>query len=243
MFERTFSFWRRLVGLAERPLPAKPVASDAGDRRVWLRHPADLETTYHPAQDGSRPLGARVRDISRGGIHLLVQRPFDTGELLSIELPTDIDQEPLTVLACIVRVQEENEGEFSLGCVFSRELSDEDLQRFGARRERPAPSDERTWMRFPCSVTATYQKTPAEDSAHLPAQLLNISANGVGLEVEQSVETGTLLSLDFHPKSGKPGRTMLACVVHVTAQSSGIYALGCNFIRELSEDDLQALLK
>ena len=38
-------------------------------------------------------------------------------------------------------------------------------------------------------------------------------------------------------------RTILACVVHVTTQASGEWALGCNFIRELSEEDLKALVK
>ena len=35
--------------------------------------------------------------------------------------------------------------------------------------------------------------------------------------------------------------TILACVVHVTVRSEREHILGCNFIRELSEEDLAAL--
>jgi hypothetical protein len=35
---------------------------------------------------------------------------------------------------------------------------------------------------------------------------------------------------------------MLACVVHATEPEAGRRSLGCNFIRELSDEELQALL-
>ncbi|HJT79123.1 MAG TPA: hypothetical protein VJ739_18145, partial [Gemmataceae bacterium] len=60
--------------------------------------------------------------------------------------------------------------------------------------------------------------------------------------VESAVETGALLSLDLLDNSGRLATTMLACVVHVTAEGEGRWALGCNFIRELSEQELSALL-
>ncbi len=37
-------------------------------------------------------------------------------------------------------------------------------------------------------------------------------------------------------------RTILACVVHVAEQPEGHSDLGCNFIRELSDEEFQALL-
>jgi hypothetical protein len=36
--------------------------------------------------------------------------------------------------------------------------------------------------------------------------------------------------------------TILACVVHVTTQQDGQRITGCNFIRELTEQDLRLLL-
>ncbi|HMC65330.1 MAG TPA: PilZ domain-containing protein [Gemmataceae bacterium] len=240
MFERTFSFWRRLVGR-----PSKPMDDSAhdleDDRRIWVRYPADLETTYQPATRTSIRLSARVRDISRGGVQLVVNRDFQTGELLSIELPR-ANQETHTVLACIVRVDRASGDAWSVGCVFSRELGDDELEGFGARRVRHAESDQRLWMRFPCNVKATYQKVATPEALPQGARVLDISATGVGLLVPQLVEAGTLLSVDLHPANGGAPRTMLACVVHVNTQANGQHALGCNFIRELSEEDLEVLV-
>jgi c-di-GMP-binding flagellar brake protein YcgR len=239
MFERTFSFWRRLVGR-----PTKPEDSPQGledERRVWVRYPTHLETTYQSGDTESPRLSARVRDVSRGGIRLVIEREFQTGELLSIELPRANDGTH-TVLACIVRVDGLKGDEWALGCVFSRELGEEELQGFGARRERHAPADQRVWMRFACNVRATYQQVSTFGAPTAEARVLNISATGVGLLTLEPVEAGTLLSVDLTPDSGAETRTMLACVVHVNAQANGQFALGCNFIRELSEEDLQALV-
>jgi hypothetical protein len=244
MFGRTFSLWRRWVRRSEEQ--AGPAA---GERRVWVRYPANLETTYLPAEaEGSSRQSARVRDISAGGANLLVNRAFKPGELLSLELPVgpgelgELGEGDTSVLACVVRVVPQGKGEWALGCIFSRELSEDDLQSFGARREKHAPSDQRTWMRFPCNVKASYQRVANGDSGVHPAQVLNISANGVGLLVSQPIQTGTLLNVDMFPAGGAAKKTMLSCVVHVNSQGADQWALGCNFIRELNESDLNGLL-
>src|SRR5207253_1414767 len=102
--------------------------------------------------------------------------------------------------------------------------------------------DQRAWMRFPVQVGARYQKVSDPDSEHLPAEVLNISASGIGLLVGQPIDTGTLLSLELQPPSGKQARTTLACVVHVTKHGADQFALGCNFLCELKEEDLLALV-
>src|SRR5215469_16039595 len=98
MLARALASWNRLV---RRQWGDR---SPDEDRRVWVRFPSGLETTLQPARgpDGPR-LGARVRDVSRGGILLVVDRPFEAGELLSVELPAAEGQPPSTVLACVVR--------------------------------------------------------------------------------------------------------------------------------------------
>src|SRR5262245_1106707 len=101
MFERTISFWRRLLGRA--PAGGTDAPPDLGERRVWVRYPADLTTTYQPAGNGTHArYSARVRNISLGGINLLVSRPFDPGELLSVELPGAPEGGTTTALACVI---------------------------------------------------------------------------------------------------------------------------------------------
>jgi hypothetical protein len=243
MFARAVTIYRRLLG-------GKPQcdSADAGqaveeDRRVWVRHPANLETTCQPAADpdGNR-FPARVRNISLGGISLLVNRRFDTGELLSVELPGPAEGSTYTVLACVVHASQQAENDWVLGCTFARELSDEDLRAFGARRRKAPPADQRTWRRFPAAVTASYEIVTAAESRPRAAQILNISPTGIGLVVQEPIAAGTLLSMEL-PGAGGPARRMiLACAVHVTPRGDGEWALGCNFIRSLTDKDLQALV-
>lgn len=240
MFERTFSFWHRLVG---KPAPAP--AGDPVERRLWVRYPADLRANVQ-VTEGAAPVhrvSAQVRDISLGGANLLVNRSFEAGQLLSLELPRAGTEDKHIVLACIVRAAPVGKGQWALGCVFSRELTDDDLEGFGAKRVRHAPSDQRVWMRFATNVKATYQKVGDPDNQTYVAHVINLSASGVGLKVNHDVDSGALLSLDLASTDGKTKRTILACVVHVTDEGSGGRALGCNFIRELSEDDLKSLVK
>jgi hypothetical protein len=239
MFERTVSLWRRLIG--SRPRLVSPDNPD--DRRVWVRFPADLETTCRPAgADDPSCFSAVVRDISGGGLSLSTDRAFAPGDLLTVELPGPDTQAAYAVLACVVHVNHQGDGQWVLGCTFSRELSDDDLAPFGARRSKPQPSDQRTWDRYTVEVHAGYQLALDGGSEEHPARVLNISPTGVGLLVEAPVAAGTVLSLRLRSPSGSTDKTMLSCVVHVNRQAEGEWALGCNFISELSESELLALL-
>jgi c-di-GMP-binding flagellar brake protein YcgR len=240
MFENTFSFWRRLLGTTAAPLPA---AEAQDDRRLWVRHALDLSGSLRlDEKHASEKVLAKVRDLSLGGANLLVDRPVKPGEMVTLELAAD-DAEIRTVLACVVRSASQGEGQWSLGCVFARELSDEDLGRFGAKKLPAAENDDkRTWIRFSCELHAAYRRVGDPTNQSHPAQVLNISANGIGLSVAQPLIGGSLLNVDLLDQAGQLARTILACVVHTTHRAGGDYAVGCNFIRELSEEELQSLL-
>jgi len=236
MFKKTFSFWQRLMG---RKTPEPQPSSEQDDRRVWVRYPAQLMTTFRPAGDEHSCLSALVRDVSQGGINLVVNKRLDAGQLLSIELPRS-GAETHHVLACIVRVDKDHAGNWSLGCVFSSELSDDELQTFGARRSLAASSDQRKFIRYASSIKVTFEIVSDLPGQH-EAQVFNISASGIGLLVSEHVEPGALLNVTMQSSSGSATRTILCCVVHVASQNEQ-WALGCNFIRQLNEADLQALL-
>jgi hypothetical protein len=240
MFNKTFSFWRRLLGKGA----AQPSDATTGqdERRVWVRYPAQLVTTFRPASGSDMAcLEATVRNISQGGINLVVDKRLHTGQLLSIELPR-CGEETHRVLACIVRESQIDDGHWSLGCVFSSELSDEELESFGARNAAAAPSDQRKWVRYACSTRASFEVVSDPASTQHTAEVINLSANGVGLLVAVQIDPGALLNVTLLAASSSASRTMLCCVVHVTSHNAGQWALGCNFIRQLSEEDLQALL-
>lgn len=239
MFEKTFSFWRRLVGKSSEPTARHPQA----DRRLWTRYASDFPIRVQLANDGeNQAVTARVRDISLGGANLVLDRPFETGQILTLDLPCRPGEDANTVLACVVRVSGEKSGEWSMGCVFSRELTEEDMAGFGAKKERHDPRDQRTWVRFACNCTVQFEKVGDPANQSWQAKVLNISASGIGLMTEEPVGAGALLNLELRSQSGKPVKTILACVVHVTHQQTGAWALGCNFIRQLTEQDLQQLI-
>lgn len=246
MFAKTFSFWQRLVGTAPTPSSDVTPAGDTAtathdDRRLWVRYTANLPAKVEAA-DATISGSAVVRDLSLGGANLLVEQPFQAGQLVSIALPAS-DDDACTVLACVVRVAPEGAGRWSLGCVFARELSADDLERFGASRVKHDAADQRTWVRFRTELRAEYQVVGDPENATHPACVLNISASGVGLEIESALEAGSLLNVDLLDRQGRPVRSILACAVHTTRRAGGALAVGCNFIRELTEDELEALLQ
>jgi hypothetical protein len=170
-----------------------------------------------------------------------MDRRFEPGTLLTVELPAEDGRSAYTVLACVVHVRSQTDGTWALGCSFSRELSDDDLVAFGAKRVRPAPPDLRTWTRFASGAKATIQTGKAAGQSSLPAKVLNISANGVAIRVAQPVEAGTILSLELQRSTAASPLTLLACVARVEATTDGEWLLGCTFSRELSDKEFQAL--
>jgi hypothetical protein len=243
MFSRALASWKNLIGWKRKE------SSAGGERRVWVRHASNLETSYQPAHDpDAGRLSVRVRDVSSGGISLAVDRPFEPGELLGIELPADPGGPTSTVLACVVRSDPQPGGGWVLGSTFAAQLQDRDLQLFGATRARPDEPDQRAWVRFDCKAAATYRAVNAPEGPLLPATILNISAGGIALEVAEPLAVGALISIDVRAGDQFLFRT-LACVVRVTtpvapgAAGGGRPVLGCNFIGELADAQLRALVQ
>jgi hypothetical protein len=187
-------------------------------------------------------LSARVQDVSRGGISLVAGYPFETGDLVSVELPGAADGSTTTVLAFVVRVAWNATGEWAVGCTFATELSDDELGALGARRLKPPPSDQRAWVRFPSDASATYQMVRSPLAKPRPATLLNVSPTGVGLLVTEAIEAGSLLNVEFRQARGDASLTIVASVTRVTAKAGHEWSLGCSFIRELTEKELAELL-
>ena len=232
MFERAASLWNRLT---QKPAWESPGAGRIAeeDRRFRARHPVSMETKVTPVGGAEAPLSARILDVSSGGIKLAVGRALEQGDLLTLELPTTAGESSVSVLACVVHVQPEGDAEWILGCRFSAELNESDLAAFGAARSKPDGDDGRNWSRFPCQVKAVYQIVPDEETVRREAKVLNISAGGVAMLVEDDVRAGALLSTELHAPGGQTVVTILACVVHVVVQSEHERVLGCNFIQEL----------
>ncbi len=244
MFERTFSFWRsRKKEYSHAGAAACLTEKEPDERRLWVRYPAEVATDVQLVdRESPERMAAQVRDISRGGASLLLDRDVPPGQLLNIELPSADTSESQTVLACVVRSNAGRAGEWIVGCVFSRELSEADLAGCDSRRGQPRSDDKRTWMRIDCQLTARIQQVGAKEEGWHQVQVLNISASGLGIVSDRFLDAGSLLNVELLGRDGKAARTILACVVHVSSRGATEWALGCNFIRELNDEDFQALI-
>ncbi len=242
MFARTLSSLGQAVGWAKKKSETADVLET--DRRVWVRYPCDVEASCQAADlPDSQRLSARVRNISRGGINLVLSCPVEIGAFLSVELPTASPRATSNVLAYVVRLNPVTEGEWSVGCSFAAELNDFDLEPFGAQQLKADSHDQRTWVRFPCHARATYQPVKDPEASAVQAEVLNISAGGVALLVAEPVELGALLNLELRDESGQFRLCLLGCVVRLSGQGGLDWVLGCNLIRELSHQELKALLR
>jgi hypothetical protein len=240
MSQRTVSSWGQLVDL--RP-SSENISPETTERRAWVRYVCELLTICQPTNLPTKEaLLARVRNISRGGASLVIDQKFENGTILSVELPGP-DGEPMcSLLACVIHAISQTGGDWSLGCSFVRELNDNDLHPYGAKQQPTSDSDQRSWVRFACDVEASYRIVRVTERSQAPARVFDISPRGVGLLVDRSIQPGTVLSVELRGSSGQSNLRIFACVVRVTELKNGEWALGCNFIREINDEELLALL-
>lgn len=241
MFDKLFSSMAWLVGSgAEREIDLVVEA----DRRDWARFPCDVKVRCHLMGSSDREsLSAEVMNISRGGISLLVDRELGSGQFLGVDLPTSSEGGVSCVLAYVLHANLLDGGKWALGCSFSAELDDEELQAFGASRLRPEKKDQRAWVRFPCPFQATFQVVRGTETVSQSAQVVDIAPTGIGLQIQGPMEVGTLISIEMGGREPAPTLTMLASVVRSREQPGNEWMLGCTFIRELTAEELRALIQ
>ena len=110
--------------------------------RVWERHPCGLEAACQPITTwGPKETNwpAQIRDISSGGLGLVLGRRFERGAGLSVEIPGDGSGDPEVLLLRVVHVSALPGGRWLLGCSFVSELDEDEVQRIlalaGTRQE------------------------------------------------------------------------------------------------------------
>jgi hypothetical protein len=118
---------------ARDPAPGPdPSAASHRERRAYVRLASDLAATCRPAgraQSVSWP--GKVRDISLGGVGLLMRHRFRPGTYLAVELRESTGQSLRTVLARVVHataVSVDGNPCWLLGCAFDEPLSEEEFR-------------------------------------------------------------------------------------------------------------------
>lgn len=101
-------------------------------------------------------------------------------------------------------------------------------------------NDHRLAERYDCAVPTTCQPPSAWCKEPWPAVIRNISTGGLSLTLNRRFEPGSGLAIELPGEDGTTA-TILAKVVHVHPQDEG-WLLGCDFISELSEEEVQLVL-
>lgn len=246
MIQKVIRFFQNVMSRPDSLQSASDSASEPfEDRRHHARHPSTATSLIVQTRGGEqRELNARARDVSRGGISLVLQTALAPGDMISVRIPSSLDSTTTAeVLACVVHVRQLSEDEWAVGCEFSDALGAEELLALGVQGNRHrTEKDQRDALRFVCNLNASYEVANQSPSVSQPAHVVNVSIKGIGLLTEQSIQTGTLLNLKLQNPNTKEERATLACVVHVTSQDEKNWRWGCNFLNELSPGDLKALL-
>jgi hypothetical protein len=114
--------------------------------RVYERMECELPVACQPAaafgREETRWPGT-VRDVSQGGLRMTLQRRFEPGTGLAIELPEDKGGETRTVLLKVIHIKRQPDGLWSLGCKFISELGEDEVRRLlpALQREVSAPNE------------------------------------------------------------------------------------------------------
>jgi PilZ domain len=208
------------------------------DRRAWERLPALLEVSVHA--DTSGPVQGRMCDVSRGGMRLLVGRRIDRGAMIRVDLPLPAGHPRATVLACVVHVETLADGTYEIGCSFAGELSNSELEALEVRRPSVKATDKRTWDRLPAVGRVVYGRVyyctePREAEIH------NISPAGVAILAAEPLTPGHLLELDLRDRDDRPVLSIAGCVVYAAALEPERWLVGCNFISELTDDEMRSM--
>jgi hypothetical protein len=118
-------------------------------------------------------------------------------------------------------------------------------------RGRPAPdgdgqapvwTERRQGVRYASTATIFWRPADAAQQVRLPAQVQDVSFAGIRFVLDQPFEPGTLLAVCLPATSGGPGVALLGCVRHRAAHEHKGWTVGCSFIRDLSEKELNSLL-
>jgi hypothetical protein len=97
------------------------------ERRAWVRFHSDQEISCGPVGVNAIWLG-RVRNVSRGGIAVIVPRQFHPGTTLSVELLRTTTDGLRRLVVRVVHAKQEEKDYWLMGCVFARPLSEKELQ-------------------------------------------------------------------------------------------------------------------
>jgi CheY-like chemotaxis protein len=119
-------------------MPSSGPSSPAVERRAFPRFSCGLETSCLPTTAiGDTPWPVRIRNLSAGGVGLVLGRWFEPGKLLIVLLPAEGREASRMVQARVLRTTKQPNSDWFLGCALLRELADDELRAWRRLSSKP----------------------------------------------------------------------------------------------------------
>jgi hypothetical protein len=174
---------QRPVHSAENGTPS----SSGAERRAWVRYPCQLDIVYWKSTGSSEACrSAKVLDISAGGMCMLLNRPFEAGTVLTLQLENAERKCTRTLLVHVVHVRPHSQSEWVVGCAFDSKVTEEDARAL-ADWSGPLPGvpgrvkDKNGIPAEPCTPLTPKQRRAIDALVTLP----NLSAVAAAVKVSE----------------------------------------------------------
>jgi hypothetical protein len=178
----------------------------------------------------------RIHNISASGIGLLSGHRFEPGSILLVQVREENPSRSPLLVAKVVHATSQPTGDWLIGCILTRGLSEAEVRALvdnEAKERRKAP-------RF-ASVRDASCSPLLDRRLTVTVRLHDVSTSGIGFVSQRRFERGSTLLLQILGESPELPQLLVGKVVHVTAQATGEWLIGCALARGLSESDVQAL--
>lgn len=102
-------------------------------------------------------------------------------------------------------------------------------------------SDRRSSERHACSLEATSHAVEPGQTLSWGAVVTDLSNGGMSVTLCYPFRLGTYLAVDLQAPNGMV-RTLMVKVVHVHDRTDGMWRLGCEFLKPLSESEMEFIV-
>jgi c-di-GMP-binding flagellar brake protein YcgR len=102
-------------------------------------------------------------------------------------------------------------------------------------------TDRRATVRYRCAPPNQCRAFFANSSKSIQAAVVDLSLGGIGLVLETYVEPGTLVGIEMSNGGAETIADLVANVTYATSLDDGRWRCGCEWLRPLTEEELQVL--
>lgn len=110
------------------------------------------------------------------------------------------------------------------------------------RETKSLDVERRGTVRFACNLKVTFRPIALLELTPVPARVRDVSTRGIGLISAIPMAMGTFIVIDLPNAQDSPPLRKAARIVRLVLAEGNRWLLGCAFTRELTTDEVKALV-